>query len=152
MVQGLIRSVCLAISAVATACLLAGCSSGGGIPGTAPVTGKVTYNGQPVDGASISFIGQAETQRPAGALSGPDGAYALKTGDTDGALPGNYTVLVTKTDAPAAGEMTMEAASKSGPAAPPKSLIPAKYGDPLQSPLKFEVKSGPNAIDLPLTD
>ncbi len=34
----------------------------------------------------------------------------------------------------------------------PKELLPARYGDPLQSPLKFEVKSGSNTIDLLLTD
>jgi hypothetical protein len=39
------------------------------------------------------------------------------------------------------------------PPPPPKSLLPAKYGDAEKSPLKFEVKSGqPNRIDLELVD
>jgi hypothetical protein len=129
-----------------------GCSSSTGIDGTVPVKGKVTYKGQPVDGASVAFVGDSEKQRPAGAITAADGTYELKTGDSSGALPGAYSVLVTKSEAAAVGEMSMEDAAKQGMPAAPKQLLPAKYADPLQTPLKFEVKAGPNTIDLPLED
>jgi hypothetical protein len=150
----IMRKLCRLTSftlAVVISFTVAGCSESGGIEGTAPVKGKVTYNNAPVEGASVSFIG-GETQRPAGAITSADGSYELMTGDTPGALPGQYSVLVTKGDAPALGEMSMEDASKLPPSAPPKQLLPAKYGDPLLTPLKYEVKAGSNTIDLQLTD
>lgn len=142
----------LAAGVVSLGLLLPGCS-GGGVSGTAPVVGKVTYKGAPVEGAVVSFIGEGDGARVATAISGPGGAYELTTVDSKGALPGKYSVTVTKTETAAGAEQSMEEAAKSL-APPPASqeLLPAKYGDPAQSPLKFEVKSGANTIDLPLTD
>ena len=142
----------LASGVVSFAMLLPGCS-GGGISGTAPVVGKVTYKGEPVEGAVVSFIGEGDGARVATAISGPGGAYELTTAESKGALPGKYSVTVTKTETSAGAMQSMEEAAKS-PAPPPasKELLPVKYGNPAQSPLKFDVKSGSNTIDLPLTD
>ena|SRR5438067_10115185 len=124
--------------------------------GTVPVSGKVTYNGQPVEGATVSFIPDGDG-RPATAITGPDGAYTLTTLNWQGAVPGQYTVVVRKTDiAPASTQpVSMEEALKlnNKPPPPPKELLPAKYSDATKSPLKVEVKKGQkNAIDLPLAD
>jgi hypothetical protein len=131
---------------------VAGCS---GQSGLAPVSGKVTYKGQPVSGATVLFMGNENT-RPATAVSGSDGSYSLMTLDAKGAMPGNYAVVVTKTDAPPAGEPpSMEDAAKAAnrPPPPPKELLPAKYSDATKSPLKVEVKLGQsNTIDLTLAD
>ncbi len=131
---------------------LAGCS---GQSGLAKVNGKVTYKGQPVSGATILFMGDAGT-RPATAVSSSDGSYSLMTLDAKGAMPGNYSVVVTKTDAPPAGEPpSMEDAAKAAnrPPPKPKELLPAKYSDATKSPLKAEVKLGQaNTIDLTLAD
>lgn len=144
------------ISAVVLSVLLvAGCGAGG-VSGTSPVRGKVTYNGQPVEGATISFYSEAEGVRPAVAVSASDGTYELKTLDTTGAMPGKYVVLVAKTDMPL--ELTKsvsmdEAAANAGKPLPqPKDLLPAKYGDAAQTPFKVEVKAGENTIDLALVD
>src|SRR5437899_612630 len=110
----------------------------------APVTGKVTYKGQPVPGATIVFMGDENT-RPATAVSGADGSYSLMTLDAKGAMPGSYSVIVTKIDAPPAGEPpSMEEAAKlaNRPPPAPKALLPAKYGDASKTPLRFEVKAG----------
>ena len=135
--------------------LLAGCG-GSGIGGTSPVSGTVTYNGQPVADASITFIYDDQNTRPATAASGPDGRYELMTLESKGALPGKGTVLVRKTDMPAELTKTQtmdEAAAQANvPLPTPKDLLPTKYGDPVNSPLKFEIKSGSNTIDLPLAD
>ena len=116
-----------------------------------PVTGKVTYNGQPVDGATITFIGPG-VETPRAATTAADGAYELRV------KPGSYTAVVSKTDIPAGNdELTMEQAftndNQNKPQPEPKELFPAKYRTPTESPLKFEVKpSGANNFDLSLTD
>jgi hypothetical protein len=124
--------------------------------GTVPVGGKVTYNGQAVDAATVSFIPDGDG-RPATAKTGSDGTYNLNTLDWPGAVPGPYTVVVRKSDVALASTqpVTMEEALKlnNRPPPPPKELLPAKYSDATKSPLKVEVKKGPkNAIDLPLAD
>jgi hypothetical protein len=124
--------------------------------GTVQVSGKLTHKGQPVEGATISFIPDGEG-RPATAISGTGGAYSLFTLDSPGALPGNYTVVVRKmeTTTQSSQPVSMEEALKlnNRPPPPPKELLPAKYSDAAKSPLKFEVKAKQsNTIDLTLAD
>ena len=139
-------------------CLTAitGCSGGTGLPRTVPVTGKVSYKGVPVGGATVSFIGEGNL-RPAVAITQPDGSYSLQTLDAVGAMPGKYSVVVEKTELPQelTKEVSMEDAAKMAgrPPPAPKRLLPAKYGDTTKTPFKFEVKDGqPNQFDLVLTD
>ena len=142
---------------------IAGCADGG-IPGLYLVSGRVTYEGKPVDGATISFVGRG-TERPATAISKADGTYDLHTLDSRGALPGNYYVVVTKMEAPpdlakkVAGfdadgkDLSMEqsAANVGKPIPQAKQLLPAKYGNQSTTTLIFEVKSsGKNIINLKL--
>lgn len=132
---------------------LFGCSGNNGL---APVTGKVTYQGQPVSGATILFMGEGAA-RPATAVSGPDGGYSLQTLDASGAAPGAYTVVISKNEAPpeVAEPPSMEEAAKQAKRPPPapKRLVPAKYEDAARSPLKFEVKAGQkNVFDIQLAD
>ena len=132
-----------------------GCSPSNPL-GTAPVGGKVTYNGQPVAGATVSFVPDGDG-RPATAITGADGAYNLTTLNWPGAVPGQYTVLVRKTDVALASNqpVSMEDAVKlnARPPPPPKELLPPKYADATKSPLKAEVKKGQkNAVDLQLAD
>lgn len=146
-----------------TIAVLAGCS-GGGLAGLYPVSGTVTYQGQPVEGASISFIGKGET-RPATAVSKKDGTYELYTLDSRGAFPGRYSVVVTKTEAPpesankdlgmnpAGVDLSMDqaAANVGKPIPKPKELLPVKYASPATTTLDFEVKNtGNNVFDLKL--
>ena len=143
----------LQLLALTVSIALGGCS---GSSDLSAVTGKVTYKGQPVSGATILFMGD-ETTRPATAISSSDGSYSLMTLDKKGAAPGQYSVIVTKTEMPAeSGEPpSMEEAAKRATRSPPapKELLPAKYGDATRSPLKAEVKKGqPNRIELDLTD
>lgn len=133
----------------------AGCSSGNAL-GTVPVTGKVSYKGQAVAGATITFLGDGDS-RTATAISASDGTYHLKTLDSAGAMPGAYTVLVEKLETPAELNrlVSMEEAAKNAakPLPQSKKLLPAKYADATKTPLKFEVKKGQNnTIDLPLAD
>ena len=134
---------------------IGGCGPGNTL-GTMPVSGKVTYKGQSVEGATVSFIPDGDG-RPATAITKAGGAYQLTTLDSVGALPGQYAVLVRKTEMPINSQesVSMEEALKlnNRPPPAPKELLPAKYGDAAKSPLKFEVKQGQaNKFDIQLTD
>jgi hypothetical protein len=146
-----------AFFAISLALLIAfsGCPSGNEL-GTVPVSGKVTYKGAAVEGATVSFLGEGN-ERPATATSGAGGQYKLMTLSYDGAMPGKYTVLVEKveTSPEAAKVESMEEAAKRGNQALPKAkrLLPAKYADASTTPLHVEVKAGQsNAINLELAD
>lgn len=132
---------------------IAGCGEAG-VDGVVPVTGKVTYKDQPVADATVSFIGEGQGGRTAVGTTAADGTYVLRTLNSEGAVPGKYTVTVTKAEAAAASGATvsMEDATKSVAAGEPKQLLPAKYADPTQSPLKFDVTADTKTIDLKLED
>jgi hypothetical protein len=140
---------------LAALALVLGCSSSNPL-GTVPVRGKVTYKGQPVAGATVTFVGEGNA-KTATAITADDGHYALATLDYTGAMPGQYAVLVEKIETPPELMRTVsmeEAAKNAGKPLPqPKKLLPAKYGDAAKTPLHFEVKAGQtNDFDLQLSD
>lgn len=122
---------------------VAGCS-GSSRPDTAPVTGLVTYKGEPVAEAQVSFI--PAQGRPASGATGADGRFELSTFEAgDGALLGDHTVTVMKM-APAPGEEDDMYAEQ-------LSLIPEKYANLQTSPLKATVTAtGPNEFEFDLTE
>ncbi len=77
-----------------------GCGKSGSEYNVAPVTGTITFNGEPVKGGSISLrpITQVEgkdgvTGRPASGTVGDDGTFTLSTyGNEDGAVIGKHKV------------------------------------------------------------
>jgi hypothetical protein len=153
-------SLLLVSTLLAVITLMSGCGSSG-LAGLYPVKGKITQGGKPLDNATISFISQTDG-RPATAVSKSDGSYELYTLDSPGAFPGSYSVVVMKMDISpessnadagfdASGQdlSMVEAASNAGKQSyKAKQLIPAKYGRPDSTPLKFEVKNTSNVIDL----
>lgn len=144
---------------------LEGCGSGR--PKTVPVTGVVTLDGKPIEGANVTFYpdtGEAGSQggqqkktdaasRPATGTTDKDGKFTLKTFEPgDGALPGKYKVAIIKK------EVTGFLADKdglSGGIAPEgvkeKWIIPPKYADPHKSGLTAEVKPGMGPVEFKLT-
>lgn len=131
----------LAVGALLLLC--AGCGSGN--PLTYPVTGTVTYRGQPVAVAQVMFI--ADAGRSASAVTEDDGTFTLTTFDLgDGALEGSHRVTIAKIESLPA----QDAANPYGRGA--RSLLPARYGNPDQTPLKEEVKKGKNEFRFDLTD
>src|SRR5579884_1223222 len=81
-----------------SAAFLVGCGDASR-PKLGRVSGKVTYNGQPVPKGVVSFVprsgpGAATGQGATGEI-GSDGSYTLTTFDKgDGAVLGEHTVLV----------------------------------------------------------
>lgn len=111
-------------------------------PGVAPVHGKVTVNGQPLSTGRVMTMPAAG--RGAGGEIKPDGTFELTTPDYGaGALPGTHKVAVRAYDD--AGVADPETTSG-------KSLVPARYANPMTSGLTIEVKAdGENAPTLELT-
>ncbi len=83
------------VPCVCVAVLAAGCSRGQ--PALAPVGGRVFYRGQPLAGGTIVFTPDPErggSGPMASAEIGPDGHYALNTGQQKGAVPGWHRVTI----------------------------------------------------------
>jgi len=91
----------LAASSLLIVLGIVGCGDGAPSVKTVPVSGTVTYNGNPIEGATVTFMQQAEGIRPAGGQTDAQGKFMLKTalGGTkmqDGAMEGSFVVTITK--------------------------------------------------------
>ncbi len=151
--------VCLAALA-----FFVGCSGGGAADlGAVSASGTVTLDGQPVEGASVAFSPKAPDGKAAAGLTDSSGKFTLTTVEAgDGALPGSYTVTVTKKSggssagavdprgkgggtelSPEEGAAAMKKMMEdSKNAAKATDLLPAKYSKADTSGLTAEVKKG----------
>ena len=140
---------------------LAGCF--GTKTNTVAVSGKVTYQGSPVEGAEVALI-PADPRSEAKAARGNTNAageftvstYFSPQVDAAGARPGDYVVTVKKYEAPAG--MTLEewqvAQMEGRPNVPPlRHLVPEKYNNAKNSGLSVTVeKGGDNHFVVELVD
>ncbi len=127
-----------------------GCSGGdlNDTPDTAAVSGTVTLDGKPVEGAVIMFSPtklanpeKGKGGRPSVATTDSSGGYKLEYGSgTSGAAPGTYSVTISTA--------TTKTGEDGNDVEVPES-IPAKYNE--YSELSEEVKEGSNTIDFKLT-
>jgi hypothetical protein len=114
--------------------VLAGCGGGddGRIkpPELGTVTGKVTLDGKPLEGAMVEF--SPATARPSFGTTDSSGAYTLNYDEKrKGAAVGEHTVKInTRLETAALGK---------------KEGVPARYND--KSELKATVKAGENTFD-----
>ena len=164
------------LTATAAMIVIAACGgdSDYGLGQRFPVSGTVTYNGQPLEKGQINFY--PEDPKGTGANGTiENGAYDLSTvGDRDGARPGKYKVgIVSKEDSAARAKAEFEKAQSKSPHTagnsnyntdriPPefslkaadeaKSLIPSGYGDLRTTTLKAEVVTGTNSLNFALSD
>src|SRR5579863_8429677 len=68
-------------------------------PETAPASGVVTFQGEPLEGAVVVFQPTAPDGIGASALTDGEGKFELQTFPPDfGAVPGKYVVCITKTE------------------------------------------------------
>jgi hypothetical protein len=117
------------------------------VPKTYPVSIKVTYRGQPVAGANVTLVPQAQSGTgAAGATDATGVAKMALPGVADGAIPGKYGVTITKVEStqsdpnmsPEEFNKQQKAKSTATPSSP-KHLIPVKYLSPQASRLECEV-------------
>jgi hypothetical protein len=127
--------------AVALALAVASCSDG-----KVKVKGVVTLDGNPVEGAMVTFIPENGGGRNAFGTTQQGGSFRLTTlKENDGVLPGNYKVTVTYEEpVTTAAAANMRDAWKAFKTAekqkkPPKYVIPVKYSDPKKTVLKQKV-------------
>ncbi len=102
-----------AVSGVALAVAsFVGCGSGDETESIklVPVTGVVSLNGKPVEGASVTFTPNAGSKpnTPGSDMSGPEGTYKLMYRGRSGVTPGKYKVTVSKTFEPADAKVPEE--------------------------------------------
>ena len=145
MKQLLVFMACLACCVLA-----AGCGGGSSNPATAPVTGTVQLNGQAVEGATVTFVGEA-SPRPATGITDAQGKFTLTSfKPNDGAPPGEYSITITKYPEAGAGTAPEVDTTKpdamygdGGPDAEgPANALPAKYATAVMTPLKETVTAG----------
>ena len=145
------------VTVALVALLLAGCGPKGKKTGV--VTGKITYKGQPVNGAALLLFPTA----------GGDTAVMTVPVSQEGEFriseltPGQYKVVVQGT---AGAQQVDPRLLKSMPPekqaevkeklshmnTPPTIRFPDKYKDPKKSPLTWDVQKGDQTKDLALTD
>ncbi len=111
-------------------------------PRLVPVRGKVYYRQVPLAGGIIVFTPDSARNCDgpiAHAEIGRDGSFVLRTGEDPGAIPGWHRVTVTAFE------------NSQQPGGIPAIALPARYGDPEQSGLSFEIKAqGENTFTISL--
>lgn len=134
-----------------------GCGEGG--PSVVAVSGTVTYQGQPVADAMVTFI--PEKGSPGTGQSDASGKYTISTRGRNGAVLGLNKVTVTKitTSGPAmpanpTPEDMRKAAEESARMSQAESQLPSKYGTAFSSGLTATVSSdeSANVFDFDLED
>jgi hypothetical protein len=105
--------------------LVGGCGGSGMVP----VRGTVTFDGAPLEQASLAFLPEGEGE-PAHSMTKAGGAFELDTHDARGAKPGKYRVTVTK----------LEFGAMKTPE-PPRSVVPEIYRSKEKTPLLVTLPS-----------
>jgi hypothetical protein len=114
---------------------LAGCG------GPVDVRGKVTMNGKPLAGATVIFIPESGGPE-AGALTDEEGNFRLTGTKTEGTLPGEYRVTVSKKEwppgvtPPEPAKLTLDSMKVM------RETIPLKYRVKDKTPFRVTVPSG----------
>ncbi len=128
------------------AAVQSGCSSGNR---PVEVRGIVTLDDRPVPDATVVFLREGGKGRPASAITDEEGYFSLTTfRQGDGALPGEYRVIVRKDEGSSTPPPEVDAADHQSVTAhyrdlmerrKAKSLLPAIYANETTTPLRCTV-------------
>jgi len=127
---------------IATTCV--GCG-GTEMPTTYPVTGAVTYDGRPVEGAAVALVPTSDKGRSASGITDREGTFSVSTyidpaNSPAGALPGDYIVTISKFSQPDMPKgLTPWEEQTWSTKNPAKSLLPKRYLSPSTSTVKLSV-------------
>jgi hypothetical protein len=145
----ILRTIWLGVALTAILGAVAGCGERKGV-----VTGQVTFKDSPLPDGKITFICEGG-DKPALSANIRDGSYEIK-----GVPVGLVRITVATYKPSAAGERppgiggpTKRPGSDEAPPTPPGKYveIPLRYGQPDQSNLTFDVKTGANEHNIALT-
>ena len=84
-------AIALICAAAFSAVTFIGCGGGNDIT-LVKAGGLVTFNGEPLAGANVTFL--PEKGPAATGQTGPDGRFQLKTGTREGVMPAKCTVMI----------------------------------------------------------
>ena len=130
--------------AAAALALTAGCDNGR--LRTAPVRGRLTFEGKPVPYGTVNFIPTSTNGPSATGDIGPDGSYKLKTYKPgDGAILGTHKVVIVAIES--MGDRLPEDRTPL-----PPSIVPDKYSSVVTTDLTATVKDEDNQIDFDLKE
>ncbi len=117
---------------------LVGCGSST----TVPVSGKISYNGQPLSSGTLMLVPDGQGTAATGQIQS-DGTFQFE------AVPGSYKVTVQVfPDEEAGGDMGLPGMEFAGDKPP----IPLKYADPSTTDLTAQVTDSETNLDLQLKD
>jgi hypothetical protein len=138
------KPVALAALLIALGLTAVGCDSA---PTMAPVTGRVTFRGEPLQFGGVML--QPDAGQPARGTIATDGTFTLSTAGAAGAVLGKHKIRVTcyESQRPdAVVDTNVEPTTGT-------LLIPQRYTNYGRSGLTFEVKADePNDLVIELTD
>jgi hypothetical protein len=137
------------------ALVAAGCSRG---PTLVPAGGTVKLDGQPLAGATVTFVPQ-QAGRPATGTTDEQGTFRLATAQAgQGAAPGPYTVTVmlaryqnVPARSAAEGEEADTTSGSGGPVPQVEIVVPIRYNSPASSGLTATVAPGAEPFVFELT-
>ena len=154
------KKMILIVSMIACCICGSGCGEKGDIVGLVDVAGKITYNGAPVEGASVAFspASPSNETRSAAGRTEVDGSFYLITHTSRGILPGSYKVTVSKKTEPPKpmSSEEIDAYVQQNGKQPLvekieiKDLLPEKYGKTETSGLSYEITKGMKSIEITL--
>ena len=142
-------------------CMTLGCGSD-----MVQVTGMVSLDGEPLEGATVTFFRADGKGRPAAGITDPQGSFNMTSYQAnDGLPPGDYKVTITKvvngtdfkTSSASLEKKHRTAYAKAKPVSPEvpdmKKVLPLLYENPRETPftcrvppdeeLRFELESSP---------
>jgi hypothetical protein len=136
------------------ACWFALAALGCGGDGPVPIQGRVTLDGEPLPGATVTFMSTADSLRPATGYTDQAGVFHLTSfKKDDGAFRSEYRVLVTKIQSieppPDANSGEPDAVIKhyqSLKSQERKSLLPGLYASYDTTPLRCKVPPDGNVV------
>lgn len=124
------RAFCAVAILLGVIVSLTACGAESDVPEMGKVTGKVSLDGSPLSGASVTFL--PEKVRASSAITDSDGNYELTyIREVKGAAIGAHKVFISK--------LINE-----------KETIPGKYSNPEKTTLTAQVKAGDNSYNFDL--
>ena len=139
-----LRKAVVPLLVLTTLVVVGGCGPSSSLD-LAPVSGTVTFRGQPLTQGEgqVIFIPQGQTKGPQGiGTIKPDGTYEMTTANKPGAIVGTHKVTVVcrrKVSAQEAKNLVLG-----------ELIIPGKYANPVLTPLEITVEPGGQTYDIPL--